>query len=94
MALDIDSNGEARATDVREHTAELGGASQLANVSSFGIDADGDLILRRIQNEDGRSRAFINGTLAAGTVMGITCESDPRGSPSAVKASALASVLA
>jgi DNA repair protein RecN (Recombination protein N) len=25
-----------------------------------GIDADGDLILRRVQNEDGRSRAFIN----------------------------------
>src|SRR5260221_6281091 len=25
-----------------------------------GIDADGDLILRRVQGEDGRSRAFIN----------------------------------
>ncbi len=45
LALEIDPNGEARATDVREHTAELGGASQLANVSSFGLDADGELYI-------------------------------------------------
>ena len=45
MALEVDANGEARATDVREHTAELGGTSQLANVSSFGIDADGELYI-------------------------------------------------
>lgn len=45
LALEVDANGEARATDVREHTAELGGSSQLANVSSFGIDADGELYI-------------------------------------------------
>jgi glucose/arabinose dehydrogenase len=43
LSLVIDPNGEARATDVQEHTAELGGAAQLANVSSFGVDADGEL---------------------------------------------------
>jgi glucose/arabinose dehydrogenase len=45
LALAIDANGEARASDVQEHTAELGGAAQLANVSSFGLDADGELYL-------------------------------------------------
>ena len=43
LALEVDTNGEARASDIREHTAEFGGASQLANVSSFGIDADSEL---------------------------------------------------
>ncbi|MEO5897991.1 MAG: PQQ-dependent sugar dehydrogenase [Vicinamibacterales bacterium] len=45
LSLVIDANGEARATDVQEHTAELGGASQLANISSFGQDADGELFV-------------------------------------------------
>jgi glucose/arabinose dehydrogenase len=44
LALTIDA-GEARASDVREHTAELGGAAQLAGVSSFGVDAAGELFV-------------------------------------------------
>jgi glucose/arabinose dehydrogenase len=43
IALTIDGSGEARASDRREHTAELGGASVLGNISSFGVDADGEL---------------------------------------------------
>ncbi|MEO6212867.1 MAG: PQQ-dependent sugar dehydrogenase [Vicinamibacterales bacterium] len=43
LALTIDGTGEARATDVREHTTELGGSAQLAGVSAFGVDADGEL---------------------------------------------------
>jgi len=43
LALVIDATGEARATDVREHTAELGGSAELSGVSSFGVDADGEL---------------------------------------------------
>ncbi len=44
LALTIDpSTGAARASGLLEHTAELGGASQLGNVSSFGVDADGEL---------------------------------------------------
>jgi glucose/arabinose dehydrogenase len=45
LALTIDANGEARASGVLEHTAEVGGFSQLGNISSFGVDADGELLL-------------------------------------------------
>jgi glucose/arabinose dehydrogenase len=43
LALTIDGTGEARASDRREHTTELGGGSVLGLVSSFGVDADGEL---------------------------------------------------
>ena len=45
LALTVDAAGEARASDVREHTAELGGAAQLAGVSSFGVDASGEIYI-------------------------------------------------
>lgn len=45
LALTIGGNGEATASDVREHTTDLGGASELANVSSFGVDAEGELYI-------------------------------------------------
>jgi glucose/arabinose dehydrogenase len=45
IALSFDANGEARASDLREHTSELGGGSQLGAISSFGVDADGELLL-------------------------------------------------
>ena len=46
LALTVDSaSGEARATNVVEHTAELGGFLALGNISSFGIDADGELYI-------------------------------------------------
>ena len=32
-------------SDLIEHTAELGGQSQLGNISSFGVDADGELYI-------------------------------------------------
>ena len=41
----IDGQGEARASGLMEHTAELGGQSQLGNISSFGVDADGELYI-------------------------------------------------
>ena len=43
VALTVDSQGEARASDLIEHTADLGGSNQLGNISSFGVDADGEL---------------------------------------------------
>jgi glucose/arabinose dehydrogenase len=43
IALMVDASGEARAANLIEHTAELGGANVLGNVSSFGLDADGEL---------------------------------------------------
>ena len=43
LGLTIGANGEATVSDVREHTVELGGTSQLSGISSFGVDADGEL---------------------------------------------------
>jgi hypothetical protein len=51
LALTIEPSGEARASDRREHTAELGGSAMLGNVSSFGVDSDGELY---IVNHSGR----------------------------------------
>ena len=45
LALTIDTAGEATASDRREHTAELGGTSVLGTISSFGVDADGELYI-------------------------------------------------
>lgn len=39
----ISGTGDATASDRREHTAELGGDTVLGSVSSFGVDADGEL---------------------------------------------------
>jgi hypothetical protein len=43
--LTIDGQGEARAAGLLEHTDELGGSSQLGNISSFGVDLDGELYI-------------------------------------------------
>ena len=45
LALTVNPGGEATASDVREHTSEFGGASRLSGVSSFGVDADGELYI-------------------------------------------------
>jgi glucose/arabinose dehydrogenase len=45
LALIVDSNGEARVIGVTEHTSELGGSAQLAGVSSFGVDSEGELYI-------------------------------------------------
>ena len=43
LALTIETSGEARASDRREHTTELGGSTVLGLISSFGVDADGEI---------------------------------------------------
>ena len=43
LAITIDATGQAQASDRREHTADLGGSAVLGSISSFGIDADGEL---------------------------------------------------
>jgi glucose/arabinose dehydrogenase len=46
LALTIDpATREARASDLIDHTAELGGGSQLGNISSFAADSDGELYI-------------------------------------------------
>jgi glucose/arabinose dehydrogenase len=44
VALTLDAAGEARTSNLVEHTAELG-ATALGMISSFGVDADGELFL-------------------------------------------------
>jgi glucose/arabinose dehydrogenase len=39
------ATGAARASGLLEHTTDLGGADTLGNVSSFGVDAEGELYL-------------------------------------------------
>lgn len=45
IALAIGASGEATASDLREHTAELSGSTPVGGVSSFGVDADGELYI-------------------------------------------------
>jgi glucose/arabinose dehydrogenase len=45
IGLALDANGEARATDLIEHTNELANTGSVGSVSSFGVDADGELYL-------------------------------------------------
>jgi glucose/arabinose dehydrogenase len=62
LALTIDGAGEARGSDRREHTAELGGSSVLGFISSFGVDADGELY---IVNHSGGAIIRITAPLSA-----------------------------
>jgi glucose/arabinose dehydrogenase len=39
------STGEATASGVIDHTSDLGGMAQTGNISSFGVDADGELYI-------------------------------------------------
>ena len=46
FALNINpSTGEATASGLLEHTAELGGSAALGNIASFGVDAAGEIYL-------------------------------------------------
>ena len=45
IGLHLDDNGEATASDEREHTEELGGREVLGLVSAFGVDANGELLI-------------------------------------------------
>jgi glucose/arabinose dehydrogenase len=70
IALTIDAaTGEARSADLREHTAELGGAAQLGNVSAFGVDADGELYI--VNYAAGRILKVIGPAAAPSTPTGL-----------------------
>ena len=45
IRLTIGANGEASASDVREHTNELGTVSTLQGVSSFGVDSNREMYI-------------------------------------------------
>ena len=58
IALTVDANGEAQASALLEHTLDLGGAATLGNVSSFGVDADGELFI--VSHSLGRILRLVN----------------------------------
>ena len=70
LALTIDGAGEARASDRREHTAELGGSSLLGFISSFGVDADGELYI--VNHSGGRIIRLTAPLTAPSTPTGLT----------------------
>jgi glucose/arabinose dehydrogenase len=45
IALTTSAGGDAQASDLREHTAELSASGPLGNISAFGMDGDGELYL-------------------------------------------------
>jgi len=45
IGLTVANTGEATASGLVEHTAELGGTAALGNVSSFGLDSRGELLV-------------------------------------------------
>ena len=66
IALTLDGSGNATASDRVEHTAALGPA--LSNVSSFGLDADGELF---IVNYSGSILKIVNPSLPPPTPTGL-----------------------
>jgi glucose/arabinose dehydrogenase len=69
IALAIGANGEAAASDLREHTADLGGPAQLGNVSSFGVDADAELYI--VSHSRGVILRILTGTPSSPTNLRI-----------------------
>ena len=70
LALTIDGAGEARASDRREHTAELGGSTLLGFISSFGVDADGELYI--VNHSNGRIVRITGPLVAPSAPTGLT----------------------
>ncbi|HJZ71697.1 MAG TPA: PQQ-dependent sugar dehydrogenase, partial [Vicinamibacterales bacterium] len=62
-------SGEARSADVVEHTAELSVASGLGDISSFGIDGDGELYI--VDYSNGRILKIVGPPAAPATPTGL-----------------------
>ena len=45
LGIAVESGGEGRPSGITEHTTELGGTATTGNISSFGVDTDGELFL-------------------------------------------------
>jgi len=58
LGIALDGQGEARLVDVLELTDQLGGANELGNISSFGVDAAGELYL--VSYSRGRILKIVN----------------------------------
>jgi glucose/arabinose dehydrogenase len=69
IALSIDGNGEAHVSGLINHTIELGGSGAIGNVSSFGVDADGELFI--VSHSSGRILRLLGSPLAPPTPTGL-----------------------
>jgi glucose/arabinose dehydrogenase len=70
IGLNVDpTTGEAQRGDIVEHTNELGGPSALGNISSFGVDADGELYI--VGYSTGRILKIIGPPAAPSTPTGL-----------------------
>jgi glucose/arabinose dehydrogenase len=58
IALSIGADGEAAASGLIDHTAEVGGTSVLGNISSFGVDSTGELFV--LNYSAGRALRIVN----------------------------------
>ena len=67
LALTIGSTGEATASGLIEHTAELGG-SAIGNIAAFGVDAEGELYLASF---NGSIRRILPGSRAPNPLMSL-----------------------
>jgi hypothetical protein len=65
----VDASGEARSSGVIEHTAELSAAGALGGVSSFGVDADGELYV--VSYSLGRVSKIVGPPAAPATPTGL-----------------------
>ena len=45
LGINVEGGGEGRPNGIIEHTAEMGGSATTGNISSFGVDADGELFI-------------------------------------------------
>ncbi len=69
LALSIaPGTGEATASGLVEHTAELGGTSTIGSIAAFGVDASGELYLASF---NGSIRRILPGTRVPNPVMNI-----------------------
>ena len=65
------------ASDLIEHTAELGASSPFGNISSFGVDADGELYI--VSLTLGRVFKIIGPPAAPATPTGLRSVATPTG---------------
>ena len=71
LGLEVDAqSGEARASGLIDHTDQLGGSSTLGNISSFGLDADGELYIV---------------SYSSGTILRILGATSPPATPSGLR---------
>jgi glucose/arabinose dehydrogenase len=68
-SLALNQDGTGSASDLREHTSELGGRALLGNISSFGVDADGELYI--VSHENGSILKILSPAAAPATPTGL-----------------------